>query len=413
MTRGKYVIYLNAPGLGVVPVADMVLAEDGNGLSGFGLKYREEYLDHPDSFDLDPQFLKRANRKIEIVCNRATPGILDDYLPDDWGRKVLSAYARYQLKRKIHSSSAIDLLRLLTDTRTGAVAIVESGGDVPHFNLGVETTMLERISETVVIIDEPESAEGIDLDIASLLYLSNNSSGIGGARPKALVVDESGSYIAKINRQRADAFNHARVELACITMACEAGIRTSGGKIHADGGREALLVNRFDVNADGSRNHMITMKALLKDPETQADYGLPFRYDLIHQVLKRYSGDIIADSRQLLLQMLFNRAINNTDDHERNFSLMYWNGHYQLSPAYDLVPSLHAGEYHNAGYRYAPDPPSLSEAIRMNKIFGLGKPFIQECCDLIASSVAKWECIADQCGVSEEEIEKVRKVFSA
>ena len=77
------------------------------------------------------------------------------------------------------------------------------------------------------------------------------------------------------------------------------------------------------------------------------------------------------DLKQLLRLMLFNRAINNTDDHERNFSFMRHQNGYRLAPAYDLVPSLGLGEYHAAGFGFQPYPPPLKK--QKNKVKFLAK----------------------------------------
>lgn len=72
--------------------------------------------------------------------------------------------------------------------------------------------------------------------------------------------------------------------------------------------------------------------------------------------------------------MLFNRTINNTDDHERNFSFMRTVKSYQLAPAYDLVPSMATGEYHAAGFASQSYPPTVSEAEKMDAVNLSAKP---------------------------------------
>ncbi len=81
----------------------------------------------------------------------------------------------------------------------------------------------------------------------------------------------------------------------------------------------------------------MTVNALLKEESTARDWGLPFRYDDVAEMLSRYSVDIAADLGQLARQALFNQAINNTDDHSRSFSLIHRGDGYRLSPAYDLA----------------------------------------------------------------------------
>ena len=203
-----------------------------------------------------------------------------------------------------------------------------------------------------------------------LILLAQSGSGVGGARPKALFHNEKSAYLAKFNRS-GDSFNHARVELACLEMARMAGIDTARGRIEqVSNNRDALLLDRFDIAPDGTRHHLITVNGLLKEPGTQQDVGHAFRYDDIRELIARYSADPAIDLEQLLTLMLFNSRINNTDDNERNFSLIQRGDGYRLSPAYDLVPSLTLGGYHAAGFSYAANPPTPSEALRLGRIFG-------------------------------------------
>ena len=186
-------------------------------------------------------------------------------------------------------------------------------------------------------------------------------------------------------------------------MARAAGLSVSRGHVveHVNG-REALLLERFDV-ADGARHHLITINALLKEKGTQRDSGLPFRYDDVADLLRRHSVAIKADLAQLARLALFNRAINNTDDHSRNFSLIHRGSGYCLAPAYDLVPSLTIGEYHAAGLGYEPRPPRPSQVSRAGRMFGLSKPWLRQCADAVADAVARWPEFAEPAGVAESE----------
>src|SRR5690554_1885872 len=164
-----------------------------------------------------------------------------------------------------------------------------------------------------------------------------------------------------------------RSTLFPYTTLFRSGINIGQGKIITDiNQRDVLLLERFDTAGD-ARRHLITANGLLKQPNTQQDPGHSFRYDDLYKLLQRHSCNIEEELQQLLRLMLFNRAINNTDDHERNFSFIHTEQGYQLAPAYDLVPSMVVGEYHAAGFGYQPTPPTVSEAEKMGKIFGLSK----------------------------------------
>lgn len=110
--------------------------------------------------------------------------------------------------------------------------------------------------------------------------------------------------------------------------------------------------------------------------------------------------------------MLFNRAINNTDDHERNFSFMHTAQGYQFAPAYDLVPSMVIGEYHAAGFAYQPYPPTVSEAEKTGQIFGLPKSTVSAVAQQVREAIEQWPSYAEQAGVDEEEAQKVSRVFT-
>lgn len=160
-----------------------------------------------------------------------------------------------------------------------------------------------------------------------------------------------------------------------------------------------------------SRRHLITINALLKDTATQRDKGSVFRYDDITDIVRKYSIDIEADLSQLLRLMLFNRAINNTDDHERNFSLISEGDGYRLSPGYDMVPSLITGAYPVAGYQYSPWAPTPSEAKNCGKVFGLPKTVVNRIADQVINAVEQWPVWALKNDVSQKDSDNIKQII--
>ena len=154
------------------------------------------------------------------------------------------------------------------------------------------------------------------------------------------------------------------------------------------------------------------MNALLKEPATQRDSGLLFRYDDIADLLTRHSGAVQADLEQLARLAFFNRAINNTDDHARNFSLIHDGDCFRLSPAYDLVPSMAVGEYHAAAFGYEPNPPRPSEVARAGRMFGLSKPRLRACADGVITAVGRWCEFAQRAGVTDAEADAIARRFN-
>lgn len=408
----RFDLYLNTVELGLMHIADVALLKEQGAITSVGLRYTANYLAHPHAFAIDPAQLPLSHKEFSLPCKQAAPAFIDDYLPDAWGRKLLARLAMQHYQKKLDANCTLEMLSFSqqVSSRIGALCFVEQG-EPPRYETGIELGQLQQAEQIAHSIDQnQQDFTDLAMNAMGLVYLANSGSGVGGARPKALVHDQGVAWLAKFNRS-SDPYNNARVELACLLMARDAGINIGNGKIISDiNQREVLLLERFDTVGD-TRRHLITANGLLKHPATQQDPGHSFRYDDLHNLLQRYSWKIEEDLQQLLRIMLFNRAINNTDDHERNFSFIHGEKGYQLAPAYDLVPSLTTGEYHAAGFAYQPYPPTVSEAEKADRIFGLPKGVVSAVAQQIREAVERWPDYAQQAGVDEQQSRRVQQAF--
>src|SRR5690554_1881617 len=406
----RFDLYINTAELGVMQVAEVALLEEQDLISTVGFRYIANYLAQPQAFAIDPVQLPLSPKEFTLNCRQAAPAFIDDYLPDAWGKKVLTRLAMQQYQQRLNANCISEMLGFSQQihSRIGALCFTEPG-QVPHFETGIALHDLQQAEQTAQNIDQQDFSN-LDVNVMGLMYLANSGSGVGSAQPKALVHDQGIPYLAKFNRS-SDPYNNARIELACLLMARGAGINISQGKIITDiNQRDVLLLERFDTVGD-ARHHLITANGLLKQPNTQQDPGHSFRYDDLYKLLQRHSCNIEEDLQQLLRLMLFNRAINNTDDHERNFSFIHTEQGYQLAPAYDLVPSMVVGEYHAAGFDYQPTPPTISEAEKMGKIFGLPKDTVSTAAQRVREAIQQWPDYAAQAGVDEKQALRVQKIF--
>lgn len=416
MTNNKkrYALYIDTPATGLIKAAEAVLLESAGQLTQMAFRYTDVYRKHSHAFALDPVQLPLTKKEINLKCAGGMPGILDDYLPDDWGRKVLAQLAFYRDRHEINQHSAIETLSQLSNSRIGALQWVKPD-EIPDYKIGCNINHLQSAEIAAQSVDAPESYSE-NLDEMSLLYLANAGTGVGGARPKVLIHENNKAYLAKFNRLTTDTYNNAKVELACLQMAKDAGLNVLSGHVRGGvNGRDVLLLDRFDVvmknNQPSSRRHLITINALLKNTETQRDKGGVFRYDNIADIVRQFSINIEADLTQLLRLMLFNRAINNTDDHERNFSLINEGDGYRMSPGYDMVPSLTTGNYPVAGYQYAPWAPKPSEVSKHGKIFGLPKTVVKKIAEQVISAVEQWPEYAQKNNVPEKDSDNIKRVI--
>ena len=164
---------------------------------------------------------------------------------------------------------------------------------------------------------------------------------MGGARPKAVVEDDDGLWIAKFNRPD-DAWNNARVEHAMLTLARACGLVTAESRVVDVAGRDVLLVKRFDrekTDAGYRRGRMVSALTLLRaeDTTSRATSGRTSCWP-------KNCGASVREPRQscaeLFRRMCFNALISNVDDHPRNHAVLARATDWSLSPAYDLTPAV-------------------------------------------------------------------------
>lgn len=164
---------------------------------------------------------------------------------------------------------------------------------------------------------------------------------MGGARPKAVVEDNDGLWIAKFNRPD-DRWNNARVEHAMLVLARTCGIQSAESKVTSIGDRDVLLVKRFDREKTRNgylRTRMISGLTALRTEDTHQHRGR-WSYVLLAEELRRICSDPQHDAAELFRRMCFNALISNIDDHPRNHAFIAKDHDWKLSPAYDLTPSI-------------------------------------------------------------------------
>jgi serine/threonine-protein kinase HipA len=295
-------------------------------------RYSPEYLAHPAVFPLDPIHLPLSTESFSTDRpHSGVHGVFEDSLPDGWGRRLLAR--RYKLDRK--NQRVPGLLELLGGQEMGALSYGKD--DVaPAKKEAVNGHHLEELQRLAANFEE--DAIPIDDEMA-LLFQAGSSP--GGARPKALIKDKKTAYLAKFSSVR-DQFDVVSLEAATMDLARQAGVSAAPTKLVPCGGKKALLVERFDINNPTTgRNHLISMQTLLK-----ADGYYYAGYRDLADIIRRVSSNPSVDLLKLFKQLVFNVMIGNTDDHLKNFCMIYDGDSWKLSPAYDLIPNIGLNREH-------------------------------------------------------------------
>jgi serine/threonine-protein kinase HipA len=390
-------VWLTLPAGESVKAGALVVADPDpvrGGLEG-QFRYAPDYLEHPRAFPLDPLHLPLSLETFNANRLQAgVHGVFEDSLPDDWGRRLM--VRRYQLSRG--EQRVPNLLRLLGNQGLGAQSYAEE--DQPP--LKTTGVAIRQLGELALLAQKFEQEPAVSIEDEFLLLFQAGSSP-GGARPKALVQDEHGAYLAKFAGVR-DRLDVVSLEAAAMELGRRAGIETAETKLVLMGDtRKCLLVKRFDINEAGGRNHLISMQSLLK-----ADDYYSAGYRDLAEVVRRVSSQPGRDLHNLYRQMVFNVLIGNTDDHLKNFLMLHDDAGWRLSPAFDLLPNIGFNREHVLRIGADNRPPDSETLVAEAKYFGMKRQqaavaVIEE----VVAAVSKWADVFNDCQVPPGDAESI------
>jgi serine/threonine-protein kinase HipA len=195
------------------------------------------------------------------------------------------------------------------------------------------------------------------------------------------------------------------MEHATLTLAAQAGIRVAETRaLPLPGQRHAVAVKRFDRQA-GCRTHSLSAHVVLRAA------GEPMGYPELAQWLRRHAPAAThqAQMADCFRRMVFNILLDNTDDHEKNHVvLMNDQGRYDLSPAFDVLPSAQGLGYQQMRVGRDDTDSTLDNALSEHAQFGLTRAQAQDHIAAVQAVVARWPQHFQQQGVKAADIELLR-----
>jgi len=326
-------VYITLPGAtSAITAGRFVLEKNQKGDPLGRFVYGRSYLKNPDAVPIDPVELLLSEKTYETVQLNGIFGALRDAGPDYWGRRVIEKHAgKAQL-------GELDYLLESPDDRAGALGFgLNKVPPAPQrkFNKTLDLEKLQNLAEALVKDEIPK-----DPDAARVQDLILLGTSMGGARPKAVVQNDDGLWIAKFNRPD-DRWNNTRVEHAMLQLARECGICTAESRIEAVAGKDVLLIKRFDREKTPkgyTRARMVSGLTLLGADES-LEMRTRWSYVVLVEELRRVVAEPKKDARELFRRMCFNALVSNIDDHPRNHAVIAKDKDWKLSPAYDLTPA--------------------------------------------------------------------------
>jgi len=295
--------------------------------------YAGDWLEDPARFSLEPA-LALGRGTFAPPAGLATFGSIGDSAPDTWGRRLMQRSERRLADREGRAVRTLlesdYLLGVADETRLGALRFrrAEDATFQAPTHAGVpaliELGRLLRVTERIL------RDEDTDEDLQRIFA---PGSSLGGARPKASVIDRhSHLSIAKFPKETDDYSMETWEEIA-LRLAGRAGIATPTHGLIDVADKKVLLSRRFD------RRGAIRIPFLSAMAMLGARDGERGSYPEIVDVLAHHGARGKADAHALYRRVVFNVLISNVDDHLRNHGFL-WVGKtgWALSPAYDLNP---------------------------------------------------------------------------
>jgi serine/threonine-protein kinase HipA len=291
--------------------------------------YGRRYLDRSDAVSLFlPELPLVPGPQIPFTSSVA--GCIRDAAPDGWGQRVIEN----RLARTSSRTGEFGLLTYLLESGSNRIGALD-------FQLSA-TEYVRRgqpgatVADLIASADRVEAGEPLSPELdAALLH----GTSIGGARPKAVLVDGDKHLIAKFS-SRADTVPVVQFEFVGMELARRSGVTTAPVQLINVAGRQTLLVERFDRLGTDHRRSMVSALTVLGLDERGARHAS--YVDLADQIRFRFT-DPEFTLHELFSRLVFNIIIGNTDDHARNHAAFWDGAQLSLTPAYDISPWLRSG----------------------------------------------------------------------
>ena len=327
------------------------------------------------------------------------PGVFQDAAPDAWGRMLME---------RLHGAglSEFDMLTLTDDTtRQGALRFCDGEGRI----ITGDTAPVPRLIDL-------EELRGIATAIERRGKVSNEAlrqmtgagGSIGGARPKANVIDDDQLWIAKFS-SATDASPVERIEVATLHLARAVGLNAPEARLMLEATDSPIaLIRRFDREGPARIPYISARTALQRHGAEQGSYTE------IAQFIRQHSDNPRADLAELWLRIVFTILVTNTDDHLKNHGFVYaGDGQWSLSQMFDVNPQP---ERHRllktAIIEGKPFEASLQMVIEAAEFFSLSQVEARRRAGVMAQQIDdEWRGILRRHGVTGRDLSQLAPAF--
>jgi serine/threonine-protein kinase HipA len=404
---------LNGPLLMGVLHADLL-----RGKEIFSFEYEKTWLQSGHAQLLDPDLQLYAGIQYLNDQEKQNFGMFLDSSPDRWGRILMrrreAALSRQEQRTPTNLFETDYLLGVFDGHRMGGLRFkLDPNGPFLNDNSAMASPPwtsireLEQISfrlEEDDVINDPEYMKWLSM-------LVDPGSSLGGARPKASILDNNHHlWIAKFPSKN-DSADIGGWEMVTNELAIAAGVimaEAQAKKFNTN--HHTFLTKRFDRSENGERIHFASAMTLLghldgEDHSEGTSYLELVEFIIIHGV------KVNEDLEQLWRRIVFSICVSNTDDHLRNHGFILKQGGWVLSPAYDINP-VETGTGLKLNITEDDNALDLNLALEVCPYFRLKKERAIEIIEEVKTSVRNWRIIARKYGLSKLDCDLKASAFS-
>lgn len=416
MTQTKRDIYVFAQWKGMAEPKriGILSAHSAKGRKAFSFQYDKDWLNSEQRYLFDPDIQFFSG--LQFPSEKENFGVFMDSMPDTWGRTLMKRRAAQEAKERGITKAAVlydidYLLGVYDESRMGALRFkTEIDGPFLDHNLLMPTPPWSHIRElqfAAKVLEDDKTNEEVQKWLAVLMA---PGSSLGGARPKANIVDENGDlWIAKFPSKN-DTVDKAGWEFLAYRLAINAGVIMAPSKIEKIVGKHyTFFTKRFD-RENGERIHFASAMTMTGNNEDTIRDN-PGSYLDIAEFISNFGYNVEENLHQLWRRIVFNIVISNTDDHFRNHGFILTEKGWILSPAYDLNPSVDKDGL-SLNIDMENNDLDIELAKSVGEYFRLDSSQMNQIISEVFKSVRTWSELAIEIGISRSDQELMRGAFN-